>query len=126
MNVETQAVHRFTPTTLFICGGLLIWAADFLILYVIAAIACAKGFAALTVAGLPFVAFVGTVLTLLAGVATGLLMRVAIRRLRAAGASDESIRFIYFVAASIGGLAAIAIFFNALPAWLLATECGGP
>jgi uncharacterized membrane protein len=123
MKAATHAERRFTPTTLIICAGLLIWAADFLIVYVVAAIECAKGFAALTIAGLPFVAFVGTALTLLAGIATGLLMRVAIRRLRAAGAGDEAVRFIYFLAASIGGLAAIAIFFNALPAWLLATEC---
>jgi hypothetical protein len=123
MSAKPDAVHHFTPTTLFICGGLLIWAADFLIVYVVAAIACAKGFAAWTIVGLPFVAFVGTATTLLAGIGTGLLMRAAIRRLRAAGESDASVRFIYCLAGSIGALAAIAIFFNALPAWLLATEC---
>lgn len=63
-------VHPFTLTTLFMCGGLLIWAVDFLIVYCIAAIACAKGWVMGTIAGMPFVAFVATVVTLIAIAAT--------------------------------------------------------
>lgn len=124
MSAERAATHRFTPTALFVCGGLLIWAADFMIIYVVAAIACARDFAAITIAGLPFVAAFGTALTAGAVAATVLLMGVATRRLRAQGQSEQSVRFIYFLAGAIGGLSLIAILFNALPAWLLATECG--
>jgi hypothetical protein len=115
--------HRFTPTALFICGGLLIWASDFLAVYVIAAIACAKGWAKMTVAGMPIVAFIGTILTIAACAGSFVMLRVGVRRLQANGQLDESMRFIYFLAAAIGMLALVAILFNALPAWWLATEC---
>lgn len=124
MSVAPDEGRRFTSTTVFICGGLLIWAADFLLLYVVAALACAKGFAHVRVAGLPFVAFFGTLVTLGAMAGTALIVRVAVRRLRAAGDSDRALRFIYLLAGSLGRLALVAIFFNALPAWLLATDCG--
>lgn len=114
-------VHPFTLTTLFMCGGLLIWAADFLLVYVIAAIACAKGYAVDTIAGVPFVAFVATVITLIGIAATVLLLRIAIRKLRAQ--TQEANRFIYTLTASVAGMATLAMFFNVLPAWLLATEC---
>jgi hypothetical protein len=116
--------RRFTPTAVFMCGGILIWATDFLAIYVIAAIAFAKGWAALTVAGMPFVAFVGTALTIAAGAGTVGVLSVGLKRLRANGQLDESVRFLYFLAAAIGMLALVAIFYNALPAWFLATECG--
>lgn len=121
---ETQSeIHRFTPTALFICGGMLIWATDFIALYVIAAVACAKGFASLTLAGMPFMVFVGTLLTLAAWAGTIVLLRLGSKRLDENGRLDASQRFIYFLVAAIGMLALIAILYNALPAWLLATEC---
>lgn len=124
MSTEAPAEgQRFTRTALIICGGLLIWAVDFLAVYVIAAIACAKGWVELTVAGMPFVAFVGTILTIAASAATIVILRSASRRLQADGRLDQSMRFIYFLAAAIGVLALVAILFNALPAWWLATEC---
>ena len=92
-----------------------------MLIYVIAAIACAKGFVTGTIAGMPFVAFVATVITLIAIAATVLLLRIAIRKLRAQ--TQEANRFIYTLTASIAGMAAFAMFFNVLPAWLLAGEC---
>lgn len=124
MSIERGEGRRFTPTTMFICGGLLIWAADFLLMYVVAAIACARQFASLAVLGLPFVAMFGTALTAVSILAIVWLVRVAVRRLRAEHASDRAVRFIYFLAASIGSFSIVAVVFNALPAWLLATECG--
>lgn len=117
-----NGTHPFTATAVYMCGGLLIWAADFLLIYVIAAVACAKGYATNVVAGVPFVAFVSTAVTAVAVVATVWLVRTAVRQLRAQG--EQASRFIYFLAASLGGMALLAIFFNVLPAWLLATECG--
>lgn len=125
MNVEAPIEGpRFTPVALFICGSLLIWAGDFLAAYVIAALACAKGWIELTVVGVPLVAFVGTVLTLAACLGTIAILRFAVKRLQASGQLDASMRFIYFLAAALGMLALIAILYTALPAWLLATECG--
>lgn len=121
MSKISDSVHPFTLTTVFICGGLLIWAADFLLVYVIAAVACAKGFAMNSIAGMPFVAFVSTVITVVATFSTVLLLRFAIRKLRAQ--TQEANRFIYTLTASIAGMATLAMFFNVLPAWLLATEC---
>lgn len=115
--------RRFMPTALFICGGLLIWAANFMAVYVVAAIACAKGFAGSNVAGMPFVAFAGTVLTLAAGAGTVAILRTGMKRLKTNGQLNASVRFIYFLAAAVGMLALVAILFNALPAWLLANEC---
>jgi hypothetical protein len=117
-------LRRFTPTALFVCAGLLIWAADFLLVYVIAAIACAKGFAGVTVLGLPFVAVVGTVLTLAACLATAVVLRIGVRHLQANGSLGQSVRFIYFLAAAIGAISLIAILFNAIPAWVLGAQCG--
>jgi hypothetical protein len=116
-----DSVHPFTLTTVFICGGLLIWAADFLLVYGIAAVACAKGFAMNTIAGVPFVAFVATSITAGGILATVFLLRTAIRKLRAH--TQEANRFIYTLTASIAGMAVLAMFFNVLPAWLLAGEC---
>ena len=119
--VVGEDIHPFALTSFFICGGLLIWAADFLLIYVIAAIACAKGFVTGTIAGMPFLAFVATVITLIAIATTVLLLRIAIRKLRAQ--TRDANRFIYTLTASIAGMAILAMFFNAMPAWLLATEC---
>lgn len=124
MSVEApHEGHRFTPTALFICGGILIWAGDFLAVYVIAALACAKGWVELTIAGMPIVAFIGTILTIAACAGTAAILRIGLKRLQANGRLDASMRFIYFLAAAIGMLALIAILFNALPAWFLAAEC---
>jgi hypothetical protein len=119
----TNSTRRFTPTALFLCGGLLIWATDFLIVYVLAAIACAKPHIGGSFAGIPFVALVGTAVTLIAAVATVILVRIALRRLRAEGRTPSG--FIYFLTTSIGAIALLAMFFNVLPAWLLAAECSG-
>lgn len=124
MSIEAPSEgHRFTPTALFICGGLLIWASDFLAVYVIAAIVCAKGWQELAVAGVPLVAFIGTVLTVAAGAGTIALLRIGWKRLQMNGTLDQSRRFIYFLTAAIGMLALVAILFNALPVWLLPTQC---
>jgi hypothetical protein len=117
-----KPIHPFTATALFVCGGLLIWAADFLVIYVIAAIACARGYATTSIIGIPFVGFIGSVVTLIAVIATAVIVHAAARKWRSheQGASG----FIYFLAATIGAIAIVAMVFNVLPAWLLATECG--
>jgi hypothetical protein len=119
----TASTHRFTPIAIFICAGLLIWAGDFLIIYVVAAVACAKGYAETIIFGIPLVAFVGTAITIAAGGATWAVLQIAISRLRKYPEADASARFIYFLAGAVATLGLLAILFNALPAWLLATQC---
>jgi hypothetical protein len=116
-------IDRFTPIAIFICAGLLIWAADFLIIYVVAAVACAKGYEQTTIAGIPFVAFVGTAVTLVAAGGTWAVLHVAILRLKKIPDADTSLRFVYFLAGAIATLGLLAMLFNVLPAWLLATQC---
>ncbi len=118
---DSSSTHRFTPTALLLCGGLLIWAADFLIVYVVAAVACAKGYAASSIAGVPFVTFIGTSVTLLAGLATAALVRVVLGRWR--DRDDGPSGFMYFLALTISLIALLAMFFNVLPVWLLSSEC---
>jgi hypothetical protein len=43
--------HRFASTTFLITGGLLVWMADFVFVYVFVAVACARGFADIVILG---------------------------------------------------------------------------
>ncbi|MGH8176397.1 MAG: hypothetical protein ACREV5_09070, partial [Steroidobacter sp.] len=85
--------HRFTPTAFFIWGGLLIWAADFLFVYVFAALACARRFADERVAGFAIVPFATTAASIVALLATAGVMWRALRRAHGAH-TDEHSRFI--------------------------------
>jgi hypothetical protein len=114
--------RRFTPTSFLLWSGLLIWAADFLLIYVIEAIACAKGFADAAILGIGIVPWTTLVCTLAATVATALTLRRCVRQARAAQ-SDERVQFTLFVTAATGGLALIAIAWTALPGLLLQTGC---
>ena len=106
--------HRFTPTSLFIVGALLIWLADFVVVYVFAALACARGFASVTVLGMPIVAFVSTLCTVAAAVVTVMLLRGGLAAMRAS-ASTEHERFIGFVVFTTSILAILALVLLSLP-----------
>lgn len=111
--------HRFTPTTFFIWGGLLIWAADFLFVYVFAALACARQFTDVRVAGFAIVPLATTLASLLALAATAVLMGFALLRARAADDADEHSRFIQFLAIALCALGMVATAWTALPPLLL-------
>lgn len=114
--------RRFTPTTFLIWSGLLIWAADFLLIYVIQAIICAKGYADLSVAGLPAIPATTLLCTLAAMFATAFITIRCARRLLD-GPSDQRVRFTFFITAAVGALALVAIVWTALPGLLLRTGC---
>lgn len=114
--------RRFTPTTLLIWSALLIWAVDFLLIYIVQAIVCAKGYDAVTVLGLPAIPATTLLCTLAALLAASIVTVRCVRRIRA-GPTDERVRFTLFVAAAIGGLALTAIVWTALPGLLLRTGC---
>ena len=97
---------RFVRSALFATGGLLIWAADFLFVYVFAALACERGFAH----AVPWVSSV----TAVVAAAACVVMLVA-------GLQAKS--FIGRLAANVAGLALLAIAFIALPGVLLPRAC---
>lgn len=116
--------RRYFPrTALFVTAGLLIWATDFLFIYVFAAIACARGHAGATVLGIGIIPLASTVATLAAaGACLGVVM-AGRREARPAAAESANGGFIAGLAAIAAALALIAIVFTGLPALLLQT-CG--
>jgi hypothetical protein len=117
--------RRFTPTALLLCGGLLVWAADFLLIYTVSAVACAKGYAHLQIAGLPLVSFTCLTITALACIASGVLIRIALVRIREGRGANASAAFIRFMTLSVAGLGLLATLFNVIPAILLwSVSCG--
>lgn len=113
--------HPFTATTLLILGGLLVWMADFVVVYVFAAVACARGFADVSWLGVPIVTATTIVASLIAGAITVLLVRRGYR-LQSAVETDDHSRFIGFVTYASGGIALIALVLLVLPA-LVVTAC---
>jgi hypothetical protein len=113
--------HRFTPTTFFIMGALLTWMAHFTVIYVFAAVACARGFADLTVLTLPVVPAFTIAASLLAVAITVALVHRGYSHLRRT-ALDEHTRFIGFVAFATGAIALVGLVWLLLPA-LVVTAC---
>lgn len=112
----------FTSTAFFVWSGLLIWAAYFLFLYIFVALACARGFSDVRIAGLaivPVVAVVGGALALLAAIAAAVR---ALRHLRTRD-STPTTRFIASMALALSLLASIAIVWTLLPALLTRSGC---
>jgi hypothetical protein len=108
----------------FLCGGLLVWAAAFLLTYIFAGIACARDFSYALWLG---IGIVPSVLLLIAAVSLGALYSIARRadRLQEPGARrvDDSRRVVAQVAMIVCGLALIAIVWNTLPVVLTASRC---
>lgn len=115
--------HRFTPTTFFIWSGLLIYALDFLFVYVFAALACAKRFTHVRWLDLPLVPLATTLSGVLAAAAIGVVIGIAMRRNRMDANADEHTRFIRFLAIAGGGLSLLALLWLTLPPLLLSNGC---
>jgi hypothetical protein len=113
--------NRFPRTALFTAAGLLIWAADFLFIYIFAALACARGFADMTVLGAGIVPLASFVATVVALALTGLIIAAGARRAKRTNAGNGA--FIGALAAIAALVALIAIVFVGLPGLLLGT-CG--
>lgn len=107
--------HRFTATTFLVAGGLVVWIADFVVVYVFAALACARGFADARLLGLPIVTAVTLLASLLAGVITVWIGRRGYR-LHSDPGLDEHTRFIGFVTFAAGALALVALVLLVMPA----------
>ena len=118
---------RFPRTTLSVTAGLLIWAADFLFIYVFAALACARGFAHASVLGFGIVPFVSTVATAVAAVASVAVIVAGARRAAAATshAPDDATASMFLgrLAMLVAMLALIAVALTGLPGLLVAQTC---
>ena len=112
----------FATTALFVWGAPLVWAADFLCAYVLAAFACARDFSHLEVFGWPLVRSTSLAFSVLACVAIVLLLLRALRRTRSS--VDATSRMLAFTAAGLGMLALVATIFSAMPRTLAGVECG--
>ena len=114
----------FIRKSLFVLGGLIIWAIHFGIIYAFNSLACARRFAGRDVFGLDVVpAFViGT--TILALVAASLLLASAWRGAPEASRYEKPVDgFLRYSAMTIAALSLLAIGWNGLPA-LIVPPCG--
>lgn len=116
--------RRFTPVTFFIMGALLVWLLCFAVIYVLAALACSRGFAGLRMAGIGFVPAMSALLVIAGAVITALLARVAHRRWRRQERGSHA-RFIHFVLMSSALFVLLALGWIALPGLLVRPPCMG-
>jgi hypothetical protein len=123
----TGASNGFARTLLYATAGVLIWAANFLVTYVFAAVACARGLATAG-PGLGPVSVVTFVASALAVVANAVIIRRAWSR-RAARGDPRSCQgtegFIDFLAAAVASLSTIAVIWTAFVG-ALPGGCGSP
>jgi hypothetical protein len=106
---------------LFAVGALLIWIAAFSVVYVFAALACARAFADTSIAGLPIVPMFAALTCALAGAATVVMLRRGVSAFQDAAGGTK--RFVAFVAFATSTVAIIALVLLVLPA-LLVSACG--
>jgi hypothetical protein len=97
--------RSFTRRSLWLFAGLLIWAANFFVTYVFTALACARGFAGNSVAGLGVIPLVTIVSSLVAILANAAVLRTALMRYRSNGGGDS----LDFIAGAIATVSMAAI-----------------
>lgn len=109
----------FTPTFLYMLGGLIIWGVRFLAAYSFTGIACARGWADNEAGGL--VPLTIGAASLFAVLGCSALVANAMLRLRTgpAAAGGESVRFVHAVAALVAAFAIVAIVWETLPVLLV-------
>jgi hypothetical protein len=106
-------------------AGLAIWAAHFIIVYALTAIACERGWVTRSVAGLPWVPAMVGIATLVALALLAWAFRPALlppRTVLIEGGESEP-RFTRWFAGSCAALSTLAVLFQALPAVML-PGCG--
>ncbi len=105
---------------LFATCGLIAWAAQFTVIYGVAAVACARGYGGVVLLGIGLVPFTVLAATVLALAATGLAMAVAARDRRGMDErTDPTDRFLNTTALLVGGLSLVTILWHGLPALIV-------
>lgn len=113
-------LRGFTRVTLVIMGPLLAWLACFTAVYVLGALACARGFAGARVAGVGVIGLMTTVLVLATAAFTVWQATSALRHQRSTAHNDK---FSGFLALSLGGLVMFGLVLMALPALIVQPPC---
>ncbi len=116
-----MAVSRFTHATFRMLSGLMIWAAHFLGIYIFTALACARRFAEASWLGIGVVPWVIGTATLAAAAATLVVIGLAVRDTRFSTSRNNTSSFVPWMTAAFGGLALVAILWEALPVLLVPT-----
>ena len=111
----------FTPTILYLSGGLIIWGARFLAAYIFTAIVCARGWAGVSLAGLGLVPAVVTLFTLAAAAGCVAIMLRAASHLRrsSSDADEQNTRFVHYIAATMAALGLLAVIWETLPVFMI-------
>jgi hypothetical protein len=118
-----MAIVRFASATLRMFSGLLIWAAHFLVIYVFTALACARRFSEASWLGIGVVPWVIGAATLAAATTTLVVIWLAMRDARLSTSRNNMSSFVPWMTAALGGLALVAILWEALPVLVVPT-CG--
>jgi hypothetical protein len=118
-----MALICFTRAILRMLSGLMIWAAYFLVIYVFTALACARRFADLSWLGIGVVPWVIGTATLAAATTTLVVIGLAVHDARLKTSRNNMSSFVPWMTAAFGGLALVAILWEALPVLLVPT-CG--
>ncbi|ANW00896.1 hypothetical protein [Bradyrhizobium icense] len=114
----------FMRKSLFVLGGLLIWAAHFLFVYVLNALACARNFQELQLLGFGVVPVTIALGTAFAAAAVLALLIIALRVPdRIMDTREPSTDFLRQLAVAVALLSLVAIGWSGLPA-LLVQPCG--
>ena len=112
----------FTPTFLYMLAGLIVWSVRFLVVYSFTAIACSRGWAGETLAGIGIVPLVVSVLTLASILGCIAVLARAVPRLDFRWPdqdAEENTRFVHYVAATVAALALLAVIWETLPVFLV-------
>jgi hypothetical protein len=111
----------FVGRSLFMMGGLIVWAVHFGAIYMFNAIVCARGVAGTVVMGVGIVPLGVGAMTVLALLAAAALAIAGYRRsARAKGGSHRaSDEFIDRLAMTVAALALVAIIWNTVPGFVL-------
>ena len=113
--------RSFTRNAVQLWGGLLVWAAYFLVVYVVGAVACERDFTDVRIVGVGLVPFAGAAGLFAALAATAALARSAWRRARTDATHGG--RFVGALAWTLSLLTLLALAWVALPPLLLRTGC---
>ncbi len=112
--------------SLFMVGGLIVWAVQFTVIYGFNAIACARRFHEVDILGMGVVPLVVTAATVVAVLVTAAILLAAYRRIGPArdARDDKPVNdFMRYTTITIAALSLVAIVWNGVPA-LIVPSCG--
>jgi hypothetical protein len=103
-----------------VTAGLIAWAVQFTVIYGVTAVACARGYAGVTLLGLGVVPLTIVATTVLAFAATGVVLAWGLRERRRADADTHPTdRFLTSATLLVSGLSLVTIAWHGLPALLV-------